>query len=81
MAYNSVEEYRDCKINWGYCENQRYRILERNSTSHVRNEDNTAAIVRCRSCLGIPERSSSENEARELILKLAREFVDNRIRI
>jgi len=76
MAYNGVEEYRGCKINWviARVDGAGWRgtavVMLPAATTPQRLPD-------ARSVPGIPERFTSENEAREMVLKLAREFIDN----
>jgi hypothetical protein len=80
MAYNGVEEYRGCKI---------ISVIGRINGAGWRG---TAVVMlpaeitlqrppEARSVPGIPERFTSENEAREMVLKLAREFIDNRSKV
>jgi hypothetical protein len=74
--YNGIEEYHGYRISWDISRIDGTELWKSTAAIVQPAEPPSRPLPTVTEVPGIPERFSSENEAREITLKLAREFVD-----
>ena len=81
MEHNGVEEYHSAKSTGSLAESTVQVFWRRTALVMLPAETTPERLPEVRGVPSIAEPFTSENEAREMVLKLTREFIDNGIRI
>jgi hypothetical protein len=77
MSCNGVEEYHGCKINWVIGRINGTGFWRGTALVMLGAEASPQQLPEVRTVPGIPEGFISQSEAREMVLKIAREFIDS----